>query len=234
MEREEIIELWMQLRYGHEQQESFTPFYDDSFTEENLTAHENEVARLKQEREEAAHILEIVARYETRLHAIEELEKSTHSADRFNTRGDPGRLLREEKERKQNARELPKLEAELTEALNRWQEEKGHHFLIYGEEYIHTMQAAAQLAREGKENEKRDRVRSCQSVCFNTMFILRLNHKETNACFSNFSGGKEKQGIVWIQELEKDWTSVSQPSTHISKPGASRGKLWKAIAAIRI
>ncbi|KAG0060161.1 hypothetical protein BGZ89_012497 [Linnemannia elongata] len=157
MEREEIIELWMQLRYGHEQQESFTPFYDDSFTEENLTAHENEVARLKQEREEAAHVLEIVARYEARLHAIEELEKSTRSADRFNTRGDPGRLLREEKERKQNARELPKLEAELTEVLNRWQEEKGHHFLVYGEEYIHTMQAAAQLAREGKENEKRDR-----------------------------------------------------------------------------
>ncbi|KAG9068009.1 hypothetical protein KI688_011600 [Linnemannia hyalina] len=201
MEREEIIELWMQLRYGHEQQESFTPFYDDSFTEENLTAHENEVARLKQEMEEAAHILEIVARYEARLHAIEELEKSTHSADRFNTRGDPGRLLREEKERKQNARELPKLEAELTEALNRWQEEKGHHFLVYGEEYIHTMQAAAQLAREGKENEKRER---------------------------------EKQGPAWIQELEKDWTSVSQSSTHISQPGASRGKLGKALADIRI
>jgi hypothetical protein len=158
MERDEIIELWMQLRYSYEQQESFTPFFEDTFTEEVLTAHEEEVARLKQEREEAAHVLEIVARYEARLHAIEELEKSTHSADRFNTRGDPGRLLREEKERKQNARELPRLEAELTEALTRWQEEKGRPFLVYGEIYIENMKTAAKLAREGKENEKRNRV----------------------------------------------------------------------------
>ncbi|KAG0311808.1 hypothetical protein BGZ97_011626 [Linnemannia gamsii] len=157
MERDEIIELWMQLRYSYEQQESFTPFFEDTFTEEVLTAHEEEVARLKQEREEAAHVLEIVARYEARLHAIEELEKSTHSADRFNTRGDPGRLLREEKERKQNARELPRLEAELTEALTRWQEEKGRPFLVYGEIYIENMKTAAKLAREGKENEKRNR-----------------------------------------------------------------------------
>ncbi|KAG0297130.1 hypothetical protein BGZ96_007681 [Linnemannia gamsii] len=157
MERDEIIELWMQLRYSYEQQESFTPFFDDTFTEEILTAHENEVTRLKQEKEEAAYVLEVVARYEARLHAIEELEKSTHSADRFNTRGDPGRLLREEKERKQNARELPRLEVELTEALNRWQEEKGHPFLVYGEVYIDNMKTAAKLAREGKENEKRNR-----------------------------------------------------------------------------
>ncbi|KAF9107141.1 hypothetical protein BGX29_007202 [Mortierella sp. GBA35] len=155
MERDEIRELWQHLRYSLEQQESFAPYFDDNFTEDNLTVHENEVARLKLEVEEASQVLDIVARYEERLDAIREFELSTKDSNRFNTRGDPGRLLREEKERKRNARELPKLEAELEDALNRWQVEKGQPFLVYGDEYIHTMKSDAQQAREGKKNEKR-------------------------------------------------------------------------------
>ena len=165
MERDEIYELWRQLRYSLEQQESFAPYYDDNFTEDNLTMHENEAARLKLEVEEAAPVLDIVARYEERLDAIREFELSTQDVNRFNTRGDPGRLLREEKERNRNARELPKLEAELENALNKWQEEKGRPYLVYGDEYIHTMKLDAQAAREGKENEKRLRVRSFK-YCF--------------------------------------------------------------------
>ncbi|KAF9905124.1 hypothetical protein EC991_002010 [Linnemannia zychae] len=154
MEREEIHQLWQTLRYSLEQQESFAPYFDDNFTEESLSLHEKEVARLKQEAEEAAHVLEIVARYEDRLRAIKELELATRDVDRYKAKGAPGRLLKEEKDRKLNARELPKIEAELTEALSRWEEEKKRPFLVYGEVFIDTMQIAASLAREGKENEK--------------------------------------------------------------------------------
>ncbi|KAG0377687.1 hypothetical protein BGX24_005626 [Mortierella sp. AD032] len=154
MEREEIHELWQTLRYSLEQQESFSPYFDDNFTEENLTTHEKEAARLKLEAEEAAYVLDVVARYEDRLRAIKELELATRDVDRYKAKGAPGRLLKEEKDRKLNARELPKLEVELVEALNRWEEEKGRPFLVYGEEYIDTMKTAASLAREGKENEK--------------------------------------------------------------------------------
>jgi protein regulator of cytokinesis 1 len=158
MEREEIHKLWQTLRYGLEQQENFAPYFEDNFTEESLTIHEKEVVRLKLEAEEAAHVLEIVARYEDRLRAIKELELATRDVDRYKAKGAPGRLLKEEKDRKLNARELPKIEAELTEALNQWEEEKKRPFLVYGEVYIDTMKIAASLAREGRENEKQLRV----------------------------------------------------------------------------
>ncbi|KAF9931869.1 hypothetical protein FBU30_009449 [Linnemannia zychae] len=157
LERNDIQDLWALLRYSDEQKENFAPFYNDNFTEKILTAHENEVARLKQEAEEAAYVLDAVTRYEQRLDAIRKFEKSIQDADRFSTKSDPGRFLKEEKERKQHARELPKVEAELIEALNRWQDEKGSPFMVYGEEYINTMKYQAQLAREGKENEKKER-----------------------------------------------------------------------------
>ncbi|KAF9121801.1 hypothetical protein BGW39_010244 [Mortierella sp. 14UC] len=201
MEREEIHELWQTLRYSLEQQESFTPYFEDNFTEESLTIHEKEVARLKLEAEEAGHVLEIVARYEDRLRAIKELELATRDVDRYKAKGAPGRLLKEEKDRKLNARELPKIEAELTEALNRWEEEKRRPFLVYGEVYIDTMKIAASLAREGKENEKQLRAqRKHETLQQDLRYGSRNPKKLSNAADTN---------------IQKDWVSKSAGDTYI-------------------
>ncbi|KAF9357462.1 hypothetical protein BGX34_009357 [Mortierella sp. NVP85] len=152
-ERNALYELWDKLYYSPEQQEKFTPLLDDDFTEENLALHEEEVARLKLEVEEHENILNAIEQYRKMLDDIREFEITSMDARRLFHR-DPGRLLREEKFRKRVAREFPRVEKELEDALYEWQEIKGRPFLVYGEEYIKTMKLHAQEAREGKENEK--------------------------------------------------------------------------------
>ncbi|KAF9208640.1 hypothetical protein BGZ49_008208 [Haplosporangium sp. Z 27] len=152
-EREKLYELWDKLYYSLDQRESFEPVFDDNFTDENFVAHETEVARLKQEAEENEHILYAIEQYRKMLDDIREFEITSMDAQRLFHR-DPGRLLREEKFRKRIAREFPKIEKELEDALYEWQQVKGRPFLVYGEQYINTMKLHAQQAREGKENEK--------------------------------------------------------------------------------
>ncbi|KAF9958930.1 hypothetical protein BGZ72_010611 [Mortierella alpina] len=152
-ERDSLFELWDRLYYSREQRESFEPVFDNDFTDENLALHEAEVARLKDEVEETEHILSAIEKYRRMLDEIREFEITSMDAQRLFHR-DPGRLLREEKFRKRIAREFPRIEADLEEALYAWQQVKGRPFLVYGEEYINTMKLHAQEAREGKENEK--------------------------------------------------------------------------------
>ncbi|KAF8937852.1 hypothetical protein BGZ58_002060 [Dissophora ornata] len=152
-ERDTLYELWDKLYYSLGQRESFTPVFDENFTDENLAIHESEVTRLRQEVEETEHILAAIEQYRRMLDDIRDFEITSMDAQRLFHR-DPGRLLREEKFRKRIAREFPKVESALEEALYQWQQIKGRPFLVYGEEYINTMKLHAQQAREGKENEK--------------------------------------------------------------------------------
>ncbi|KAG0326374.1 hypothetical protein BGZ99_009614 [Dissophora globulifera] len=152
-ERDTLYELWDKLYYSSEQRESFSPVFDDNFTDGNLEVHEAEVARLNLEVQETEHILNAIEQYRRMLDDIRNFEITSMDAQRLFHR-DPGRLLREEKFRKRIAKEFPKVESELEGALYQWQQAKGRPFLVYGEEYINTMKLHAQQAREGKENEK--------------------------------------------------------------------------------
>ncbi|KAF9410563.1 hypothetical protein BGZ94_001604 [Podila epigama] len=153
IEREKLHHLWEKMLYSFDQRQKFNWIFNDEFTFENLTAHEQEVARLEQEIQENAPLLDIIGRYRKLLDDIREFELSTQDANRFFDR-DPGRLLREERERKRHTRQLPKIQHELEQALQEWQDVHGRPFLAFGEKYINTMKQHAQEAREGKENEK--------------------------------------------------------------------------------
>ena len=157
-ERATLHELWDKLYYTEEQWQNFAPLQDDKYTDANLEAHEAESARLKAEVAQHEHVLNAVERYQLLLEDIRAFEITSMDSQRLFHR-DPGRLLREEKFRKRMGRELPKAASELEEILVRWQEENGRPFMVHGEEYISAMKMHAQEAREGKENEKRGRVR---------------------------------------------------------------------------
>jgi protein regulator of cytokinesis 1 len=79
----------------------------------------------------------------------EDLQTSSQDASRLMARGqkgekrDPGKLLREEKMRKRIAKELPKIEAELSKTLENWENEYGRPFLVHGERYLDELYAAA-------------------------------------------------------------------------------------------
>ncbi len=76
-------------------------------------------------------------------------------------RGDPGRLLREEKMRKRVKIQKPKIEAELLKVIPAWEEEHGEPFTINGERYLDEL---LEQVEGSKENAQRKRSRTVSSA----------------------------------------------------------------------
>lgn len=79
----------------------------------------------------------------------DDLQASSQDASRLMARGtkgekrDPTRLLREEKMRKRIAKELPKVESDLKQILEGWEDEYGRPFLVHGQRYLEELYAAS-------------------------------------------------------------------------------------------
>ncbi len=129
--REEIRSLWDGLMMSEAERKEFAPFIDSSlshsilfnltdssffliladYTEDLLTNHEEEIRRLKEDRELKEGLLGKVKKYFEICDEQKELEKAAGDQGRLMGRGhrEPGRLLREEKMRKRVTRDKPKV-----------------------------------------------------------------------------------------------------------------------------
>lgn len=129
--REEIRSLWDGLMMSEAERKEFAPFIDSSlshsilfnltdssffliladYTEDLLTNHEEEIRRLKEDRELKEALLGKVKKYFEICDEQKELEKAAGDQGRLMGRGhrEPGRLLREEKMRKRVTRDKPKV-----------------------------------------------------------------------------------------------------------------------------
>ncbi|KIJ49148.1 hypothetical protein M422DRAFT_161626 [Sphaerobolus stellatus SS14] len=158
--RTEIERLWDDLHYGEEERGAFAPFVDDEYTEELFTLHEKEISRLKEERRVKAPILAAIKQYFTVCDEEKELKASATDQSRLlgrGARGDPGRLLREEKMRKRVAKEKPRLEKELMQSIPTWEQEYGQRFLVNGYSVFEMISETVHAAENEKENKKRPR-----------------------------------------------------------------------------
>ncbi|KAG0084886.1 hypothetical protein BGZ92_009480 [Podila epicladia] len=151
-ERNTLHELWDRLYYTKEQRECFEPLSDNIVTEANLTAHESEVARLTALVQNNEPLLEILARYLQFLKDIREFVASSMDSQRL-FKAEPGRLLREEKFRNSCQREFPKIKNQLENALLQYQRDNNAPFLVYGENYLETIDDHAQRAWEKQVEE---------------------------------------------------------------------------------
>lgn len=172
--RERIDELWGELRLSAEQREmTFPDFFarlDDVAPADLdllLQRHEERVVDLEAEVERKAPLLKLVARYLDLCEEEKQLEESAKDTSRLmkGVRGDPGRLLREEKMRKRVKIQKPKLEAELLKAIPGWESECGQTFTIDGEPYYEKILAlssagAAAAGADAAGGKKRSRVAS--------------------------------------------------------------------------
>jgi protein regulator of cytokinesis 1 len=99
-------------------------------------------------REQREPTLAMVEKHRSLIKEREDLNASSQDASRLMLRGqkgekrDPGKLLREEKSRKRIAKELPKVEADLRNVLEAWEDEYGRPFLVHGDRYIDELNAA--------------------------------------------------------------------------------------------
>ncbi|XP_060116054.1 LOW QUALITY PROTEIN: protein regulator of cytokinesis 1 [Heteronotia binoei] len=153
--RVELADYWDKCFYGKEQRESFSPYYQDHFTEELLQQHEEEMARIKRFFETHQELFEAVRKWEGNWHLFQELERKATDPSRFTNRG--GNLLKEEKLRAKLQKALPKLEEELRGRLELWEQEHGQAFLVNGQHFMEHVAEQWQLHHLEKEREKQER-----------------------------------------------------------------------------
>ncbi|KAM6960993.1 protein regulator of cytokinesis 1-like [Aplochiton taeniatus] len=153
--RAEVALFWERCYYSQEQQQAFTPYYDDDFTEELLNMHESEVLTLKKYYEDHKELFEGVTRWKENWTLFLELDKKATDPSRFNNRG--GNLLKEEKQRADLQKSLPKLEKNLKTQIDLWEQEHSQEFLVNGQKFLQYVQEQWELLRIEKEQEKLDR-----------------------------------------------------------------------------
>lgn len=147
--RDKLQQLWDSLYFSEEEMLDFTPAFSDVYSDALLSAHEAEIDRLEALKEQRAPVLALLDKHRSLLNDRDELNASAQDASRLMGRGqkgerrDPGKLLREEKMRKRIAKELPKVEAELRNVLETYEDEYGRPFLVQGERYLDELEASA-------------------------------------------------------------------------------------------
>ncbi|CAE6472496.1 unnamed protein product [Rhizoctonia solani] len=158
--RSELTQLWDALMMSPEERAEFACFWDDEPSEDLLTRHEDEAARLRAELASKHAILAKAQKWEAIVGEQRALAAAASDLTRLTgrgVRGDPGRLLREEKMRKRVEREKPKLEVELLKDLAQWEEERGRPFTMEGVRLLDTINEVREAEAAQKEQKKRGR-----------------------------------------------------------------------------
>ncbi|XP_076863007.1 protein regulator of cytokinesis 1a isoform X2 [Brachyhypopomus gauderio] len=153
--RGEIATLWEKCFYSPEQRQAFAPYHDDTFTEELLEAHEQEQQRLKEHHEGHRELYDGVSSWHSNWALFRELEKKATDPSRFHNRG--GNLLREEKQRAELQKSLPKLEKTLKSQIEQWEAEQGAEFRVNGQCFTQYVEEQWSLHQLEKEKEKLER-----------------------------------------------------------------------------
>ncbi|KAK6309377.1 hypothetical protein J4Q44_G00208400 [Coregonus suidteri] len=153
--RAEVALFWEKCHYSPEQRQAFTSYYDDDYTEELLNLHEAELLSLRKHYEDHRELFEGVTRWQDSWTLFLQLEKKATDPSRFNNRG--GNLLKEEKQRADLQKSLPKLEKSLKTQIDLWEEEQYRDFLVNGQRFLQFVQEQWELLRQEKEREKNER-----------------------------------------------------------------------------
>ncbi|KAH9513253.1 carboxypeptidase C prc1 [Bulinus truncatus] len=154
--RNELSSWWKKCYISKEQQDKFTAFNIDDCSEVILETHEKELEKIKQYYNSNRVIMELIARREELFKNMVEFEEKASDPNRFfNDRG--GKLLQEEKARKKIMKELPKVEEEVNEAINKWQKDHNKEFLVHGKlfpEYIELQWKEFHLKKEQQKQSR--------------------------------------------------------------------------------
>ncbi|XP_051975934.1 protein regulator of cytokinesis 1-like isoform X1 [Xyrauchen texanus] len=153
--RVEIVKFWEKCYYSREQRQAFTPYYIDDLDEEVLHEHELELERLKRDYTEHGELYDAILTWSSNWTLYQELEKKATDPSRFNNRG--GNLLKEEKQRGDLQKSLPKLEKRLKAQIDQWEAAHGKEFRMNGQLFMQYVEDQWNQHHIEKEREKQER-----------------------------------------------------------------------------
>ncbi|ROL52795.1 Protein regulator of cytokinesis 1 [Anabarilius grahami] len=153
--RSEIVKFWEKCYFSPEQRRAFVPYHSDDMDEEVLREHELELERLKQDYTEHGELYDAVSTWSSNWTLYQELEKKATDPSRFNNRG--GNLLKEEKQRVDLQKSLPKLEKSLKAQIDQWEAAHCKEFRVNGRAFLQYVEDQWDQHRMEKEREKQER-----------------------------------------------------------------------------
>ncbi|XP_044212420.1 protein regulator of cytokinesis 1b isoform X1 [Thunnus albacares] len=153
--RSEIAVFWEKCFFSTDQRQAFSPYFSEDFTEELLGMHDAEIQRLKLHYEDHKELFDGVNQWEESWRLFLELEKKATDPSRFTNRG--GNLLKEEKQRSELHKSLPKLEKKLKAQIEAWEGEQGREFFVNSQKFLQYVEEQWELHRIEKEKEKQER-----------------------------------------------------------------------------
>lgn len=128
--RVEIEEYWEKCLKSESERLRFPPFTANTFNEDVLELHEDELRNLKSFYENNEQIFKLIEERQELWSQMEILQNKEQDPKRYANRG--GQLLKEEKERKMISIKLPKIEAKLNEMADLFEENYKRAFTIFG------------------------------------------------------------------------------------------------------
>lgn len=147
--RQELLIVWEKTLKSDEEKRRFKYFTTDVYSDDLIRIHEIELEELSQFYNDNEAIFSLIAERRLLWAQMEQLEEKANAPNRFNNRG--GQLLREEKERKQIAHKLPKIEQELRELVQEFEATHKRPFTVYGQEVLEMIEQEWERKRAGKK-----------------------------------------------------------------------------------
>lgn len=128
--RVEIEEYWDKCLKSDAERMRFPSYSANTYNEDVLELHEDELRDLKTFYENNEAIFHIIQERQELWNQMETLQNKESDPKRYNNRG--GQLLKEEKERKMITMKLPKIEAKLIEMVEKFEGENHRPFTMFG------------------------------------------------------------------------------------------------------
>jgi len=151
--RNELHAIWDECFYSAKQRESFQALHSIDFTEDLLEQHEAELENMKAYLEQNRDLFVKVKERQEVWSKFMELERRAKDPTRLmNSRGN--QLLQEEKERNKVNKALPRIEQELHDLINQWEQEQGKAFKVEGVSFAAFIEQQKEDHIRGLEMEK--------------------------------------------------------------------------------
>jgi len=191
--RNELHEIWDRCFFSENQKNSFQALHSIDFTEELLEQHEAELEKMKEYLELNRELFVKVERRQEIWSKFMELERKAKDPSRLmNARGTA--LLEEEKERNKVNKTLPRVEQELHELIQQWEEEHGRDFRVRGVSFAAFIEEQKEEHIRGLEMEKMAREKAKKE---NLLHETRFGAKpSTPAKLKSFNTTKTPRKMV--------------------------------------
>ena len=151
--RNELNDIWDRCFYSDNQKNSFQALHSIDFNEELLEKHEAELDKMKEYQELNRELFIKVEKRQEIWSKFMELERRAKDPSRLmHARGTA--LLEEEKERNKVNKTLPRVEQELHELIQHWEQEHGRDFRVRGVSFAAFIAEQKEEHIRGLEMEK--------------------------------------------------------------------------------